>query len=246
MAKKNATKSGLKPKLQKAKAKFFATYYSNPAKDLKIIAITGEKGRDIVAHYLQEIIKTRDQKVGLIIDPQSTSELYKQLYQIWRSGTDHVVIATQAHAIANHLFYGMPIFAAVLTDTPAEQSNSVMDAEMSAVDAKAILFNKEPVYSILNREDPNYEIFAKFPAKTATLTYGRGREADMQINRSKVYKMGTETNVSYHGESYDMATYITGEEAVNYMAAAALAASALGFNSDFIVDGISNYEPQAQ
>ena len=48
------------------------------------------------------------------------------------------------------------------------------------------------------------------------------------------------------GESYDMATYITGEEAVNYMAAAALAASALGFNSDFIVDGISNYEPQAQ
>ena len=32
-------KSGLKPKLQKAKAKFFKTYYSNPAKDLKIKGI---------------------------------------------------------------------------------------------------------------------------------------------------------------------------------------------------------------
>ncbi len=242
----NATKSGLKPKLQKAKAKLLATYYSNPAKDLKIIAITGDKGRDIVAHYLQEIIKTRDQKVGLIIDPQSTSDLYKQLYQIWRSGTDYAVIATQAHAIANHLFYGMPIYAAILTDSQEQgTASSVMNTDINTDDAKAILFNKEPVYSILNREDPKYELFAKFPAKTATLTYGRSRDADMRINRSKVYKVGTETNVTYRGESYDMATYVTDEEAVNYMAAAALAASTMDFNSDFIVDGISNYEPKA-
>ena len=57
-------KSGLKPKLQKAKAKFFKTYYSNPAKDLKIVVTTGTNGRDITAHYLQEILKGRDKRTG--------------------------------------------------------------------------------------------------------------------------------------------------------------------------------------
>lgn len=241
---KNSKKSSLKPKLQKAKAKFFSTYYSNPAKDLKIIVVTGDLGRDIVAHYLQEIIKHKDPKVGLIIDPQTTSQLYKELYQVWRTGTDYAVVTAQAYAIARHLFYGMPIYAAVLTDSQPEQS-SVMTPEISAADAKAILFNKEPVFSILNREDPNYETFAQFPAKTATLTYGRDRDADLRINRSKVYKVGTEANITFKNESYDVATYVTSEIAVNFMAAAALTASAMDFSQDFIVDGISNYEPKA-
>ncbi len=241
---KNSKKSSLKPKLQKAKAKFFSTYYSNPAKDLKIIVVTGDLGRDIVAHYLQEIIKSKDPKTGLIIDPQTTSQLYKELYQVWRSGTDYAVVTAQAYTIARHLFYGMPIYAAILTDSQPEQA-SVLNSEISATDAKAILFNKEPVFSILNREDPNYETFAKFPSKTATLTYGRERDADLRINRSKVYKVGTEANITFKGETYDVATYVTSEAAVNFMAAAALAASAMEFNQDAIVDGISNYEPKA-
>ena len=41
-----------------------------------------------------------------------------------------------------------------------------------------------------------------------------------------------------------MATYITGEESTHYMAAAALAAFALGLSSDDITDGIADYEPK--
>ena len=86
--------SGFKPTLQKAKAKFFKTYYSNPAKDLKIIAVTGTSGRDITANYLQSIIKAKDEKVGLVIDPKTTSELYRKLFKIWKTGTDYVISAT--------------------------------------------------------------------------------------------------------------------------------------------------------
>jgi UDP-N-acetylmuramyl tripeptide synthase len=56
--------------------------------------------------------------------------------------------------------------------------------------------------------------------------------------------MGTEANVTYSGHSFDMATYITSEAAVNYMAAAALAGFAVGVDEDNIVDGIANYEPK--
>jgi UDP-N-acetylmuramoyl-L-alanyl-D-glutamate--2,6-diaminopimelate ligase len=232
---KQAKKSSLKPKIQKVKAKFFATYYSNPAKDLKVIAVTGKNGRATTAHFIQEIVKSRDPKVGLIIDPKSTSDLYKQLFKVWRSGTDHVIITAPSQAIANHLFYQLPFFAIVVTNTT---TTAVQDEEI-----KSILFNKEPYFAILNHDDPNYALFSSFPAKSATLSYGRQNEADLRINRSKLYKMGTEANLAFQNEKFDVATYLTGEENVDYMAAAALTAMAIGLDSDAIVDGIANYEP---
>ena len=103
-------KSGLKPKLQRAKAKFLASYYSNPAKDLRIIAITGNSGRDVTAHFLKEIIKFQDDKVDVIIDPATTSDLYKQLSRIWKTGANNVVISITSQGLANHLFYQLPIY----------------------------------------------------------------------------------------------------------------------------------------
>ena len=232
---KQAKKSSLKPKIQKVKAKFFSTYYSNPAKDLKVIAVTGENGRATTAYFLQEIIKARDPKVGVIIDPASTSELYKQLFKIWRSGTDHVIITAPSQAIANHLFYQLPFFAIVVTNT---SKTTVQDEEI-----KSILLNKEPYFAILNQDDPNFELFSSFPSKSATLCYGHSNEAALKINRSKLYKMGTEANFSFQSEKFDVATYLTGEENVDYMAAAALTAFAIGLDADTIVDGIANYEP---
>lgn len=239
-------KSGIKPKLQKAKAKFFATYYSDPAKDIKIIAVTGDKGRDITAHFLQNILKNRDAKTGLIIDPKSTSDLYKQLYKIWRTGADHAVISIDSNGLANHFFYGLPIYIAVITDNTEPKTPSSILPSTNPEEAKAILFNTQPYFSILNRDDANYDLFAKYPTKTATFTYGHSADADLCINRFKLYPTAIEANVTYSGQKFDLASYATGEEATHYMAAAALAGFALDFDKDTIVDGIADYEPNTK
>ena len=224
--------SGFKPTLQKAKAKFFKTYYSNPAKDLKIIAVTGTSGRDITANYLQNIIKARDEKVGLVIDPKTTSELYRKLFKIWKTGTDYVIVSIDSAALANHLFYGMPIHVNVITDNISE-------------DAKDILFNTTPDYSIINRDDENYDTYAAYPGKTATLSYGHHHSADLKVIPGKLYKHGAEATIVHGSERFEVATYLTDDQVAFYMAAAALAAFALDFNSDQIVDGIADYEPDA-
>ncbi|MDO4219751.1 MAG: Mur ligase family protein [Candidatus Saccharibacteria bacterium] len=239
-------KSGIKPKLQKAKAKFFATYYSDPAKDIKIIAVTGDKGRDITAHFLQNILKNRDAKTGLIIDPKSTSDLYKQLYKIWRTGADHAVISIDSNGLANHFFYGLPIHIAIITDNTEPKTPSSILPSTNPEEAKAILFNTQPYFSILNRDDANYDLFAKYPTKTATFTYGHSADADLCINRFKLYPTAIEANVTYSGQKFDLASYATGEEATHYMAAAALAGFALDFDRDTIVDGIADYEPNTK
>ena len=237
MANKQKT-SGLKPTLQKAKAKFFKIYYSNPAKDLKIIAVTGTNGRDITAHYLQNIIKSRDERVGLIIDPKSISDLYRKLFKIWKTGSDHVVVSVDSKALANHLFYNVPIHVAILTD-------SLSDGEPSE-DAKAILFNTEPDFSVLNHDDPNFRIFADYPSKTATLSYGRDFGSTLKLMPGKVYKHGAEATLNFNGDRFEVATYVASDKAASYMAAAATAAFALDFNKDQIIDGIADYEPQTE
>ena len=232
-------KPGFKPKLQVAKAKLLSTYYGNPGKDIKIIAVTGINGRDITAHYIQEIIKFRDANVGLIIDPKTASELYKQVYRLWKIGADHAVISIDSVALANHIFYGLPIYAAVLTE------DGIGTPDVSDHDAQSILFNTGPYFSIICRDDNiKYSIYSECPTKTATFTYGHDHDCDLRINRQKLYKKGTEANVTYSGRSFDIATYIAGEAAVNYMAAAALTGFAVGADVDNIVDGIANYEPK--
>ena len=237
-------KSGLKPKLQKAKAKFFTTYYSNPAKDLKIIVVTGNNGRDITAHFIQNMLKNRDEHTGLIIDPNTTSSLYKQMFNIWKSGADHVVVAAHASNLANHLFYGLPIHMAVLTDNSEDTNSTITNLTGDEEEGKAILFNTKPGFSIINHDNVNYELFAQYPTTTATLSYGRDRSSDLRINRSKPYKLGAEANFTYGNDSFDVATYVTSESAIYYMAAATLAGFALGFNADQIVDAIADYEPE--
>ena len=235
-------KSGLKPKLQRAKARFLASYYSNPAKDLRIIAITGNSGRDVTAHFLKEILKFQDDKVGLIIDPTSVSDLYKQLSQIWKTGANNVVISITSTGLANHLFYQLPIYETISTDTGATTISPIMTSAEVESSAKSILFNTQPNFNIVSRDHPDFNTLANYPVKTATFSYGQSRDSDLRINRFKLYKKGTEANFFYGNESFDVATYELGEEAVTYMAAAALGAIALGANFEEITDGIADFE----
>ena len=48
-------KGGVKAGAQKVKAKLLKSYYGNPAKDMKVIAVTGTTGKVTVAHYVHEI-----------------------------------------------------------------------------------------------------------------------------------------------------------------------------------------------
>ena len=134
----------------------------------------------------------------------------------------------------------MPIHVAILTDDLEDTTIGGASSE----NAKTILFNTKPDFSILNRDDANYRIFAEYPSKTATFTYGSDRDADLRVRPGRIYKHGAEASLMLNSERFEVATYVTDPNASYYMAAAATAAFALGFNSDAIIDGIADYEPK--
>lgn len=243
---KKAKKSpGLKPKLQKTQAKAAATLYGNPAKNLKIIAVTGTAGKDIVSQLIHKILLAHKIPTTLILSPPSSplthGNFHKLLSKSHNSGATHVVVEAPASALKKHVFHGVPVHIATLTSLLPPQPGYI-DGNDYAAD-KSILFSMQPHFIILNRDDPSFEEFSKFPAKTATTSFGQNKESNVRINRSKLYKKGTEANLTVGPATFDVATFVTGDQAVSYMAAATAVASLLDVPVDTIIDGIASYEP---
>ncbi len=61
---------GLKAKSQKIKARVLKSYYGNPLKDMKLIAITGTTGKTTVAHFVHEILKATGEQVAVLASDQ--------------------------------------------------------------------------------------------------------------------------------------------------------------------------------
>jgi UDP-N-acetylmuramoyl-L-alanyl-D-glutamate--2,6-diaminopimelate ligase len=243
--KKATKKTSLKPKLQKTKAKVASTLSGQPAKNLKIIAITGSTGKNTVANFIHKILISHKVPAALITSPPdsplSSFALHRYLAKSLKSGATHVVIEAPATVLKKHVFFGLPIHMAVLTNTTSPET--VNSGAINAVTYKSILFKSSPHFIILNRDDPNYDRFATYSAKTASATYGRHKESGTHIYRSKLYKKGTETSLSHNSTAFEVATFVVGEKAIAYMAAATAAAAALGIPNDTIIDGIASYEP---
>ena len=239
----NQTKNkngGFKAKSQKLKAKLLKSYYGNPIKDMKLIAITGTTGKTTVAHYVHEILRAADEQVAVLASDQpfKTQMLHKFLSDAWKAGANYVIVTVPAETLRDNVFYGLPVHIAAMTNFVTAGLNDLTPEEY--LEDEKTLFDMEPDVVILNRDDANYDTFTEFKGKKATIEYGLTGK-DVKILNSKLYPKGTEAKISIKSEIIDVATFVPGEVAVSYMACAAAIAHALGIKADNIIDGIAEY-----
>lgn len=235
---------GIGSKTTKIKAKLLSTYYGNPAKDMKLIIITGTTGKTIVAHYVHEILRAAGEQVAVLASDQpfKISMLHKFLNDAWKAGANYVIITSPVQTIRKNTFFNLPIYVAAMTDFLTASLTDMTPEEY--IESEKILFNMQPKIVILNRSDLNYDAFAAFKGTEKTLTYGQP-SGDIKILKSKLYKKGSEATLSLSPEIINVATFVPGETAVSYMAAAAAIARSIGVKTDNIIDGIANYDPEA-
>ena len=233
-------KGGLGAKKQKLKAKLLKSYYGNPVKDMKLIAITGTTGKTTVAHYVHEILKAAGEQVAVLASDQpfKMGMLHKFLSDAWKAGANYVIVTMPAESLGDNVFYGLPVHVAAMTNFVTSGLNDMTPEEF--LENEKTLFNMKPKYVILNYDDTNSEAFDKFEGEKGTLSYGQTGN-DVKILNSKLYPRGTEATLSLKSEVVTMATFIPGETAVSYMACAAAIALALEVKPEKIVDGIAEY-----
>lgn len=241
-SKSNNKYGGLKTNAQKIKAGLLKTYYGNPAKDMRIVTITGTTGKVTVAHFVHEILKASGEQVAVFASDQpfKIGALHKFLSEAWKAGANVVIVTVPIETLRDNIFYGLPIYVAAMTNFVDSSLSSTTANEY--VESGKTLFNMKPEITILNHDDLNYETFAGFRGTKNTLDYGQTGK-DIKILNSKLYAKGTEATLSIKSEVMSVATFVPGETAVSYMACATAIAESLNIKSDNIIDGIANYEP---
>ncbi len=232
----NKIKTAHTGKAGKIKAKVLSAYYGNPIKDMKLICITGTKGLSDVAQLVYETLKVAGENVEVFAsdEPIKVTALHKFFSDAWKAGANYVVVTAPVESLAQNAFYGLPVHIAAVSN---------FDGTSEDKEAISSLFEMNPEIVILNHDDVNYHDFASFAGQKATLTYGQDRFSAVQIEASKLYKRGAEAELNLSGTRFTVASFLTGEQAISGMAAAAAIASSLSVSPDAIVDGFANYEP---
>ncbi len=233
---------GFKAGSQKLKAKILKSYYGNPMKDMKLIAITGTTGKTTVAHYVHEILKASGEQVAVLASDQpfKIGMLHKFLSDAWKAGANYVVVTVPAEGLRDNVFYGLPVTVAAMTNFVTAGLNDISPDEY--LENEKTLFDMKPEIVVLNHDDLNYDTFKEFKGTSETLTFGQS-SADVKILNSKLYSKGTEATVSVASEIMTLATFVPGETAVSYMACAAAIAKGLKISNEKIADGIAEYNP---
>lgn len=233
--------------------------YGDPAKGLKVIAVTGTNGKTTTLNYINEILKEAGQKTAMfttavievagdrkINDLNATVPTTEQITRFFRDAkrakADYVLLEVTSHALDQHKLDGVPILAAVMTNLTQDHLDYHKTMENYAA-AKGKLFAMNPQFIVLNRDDNWFEFFDKYQAVDQKITYGRHDEAEVRVTRTKLFKKGSEADLLLdHHLKLELATALPGEYNIDNMVAAATTAYLLGVDLTDIMEGIANLE----
>ena len=233
--------------------------YGDPAKGLKVIAVTGTNGKTTTLNYINEILKEAGQKTAMfttavievdgdrkINDLNATVPTTDQITRFFRDArrakADYVLLEVTSHALDQHKLDGVPILAAVMTNLTQDHLDYHKTMENYAA-AKGKLFAMNPQFIVLNRDDEWFEFFDKYQAADQKITYGRHDDAEIRVTRTKLFKKGSEADLLLdHHLKLELATALPGEYNIDNMVAAATTAYLLGVDLNDIMEGVANLE----
>ncbi len=249
----------LEDSYRKSRVKVVSAQYGNPARDLKVLAITGTNGKTTTANYLNEILKEAGKKTALfstavielagekkLNDKNATVPLTRELQQFFKDAkeaeVDFVILEATSHALDQYKLEGIPIEAAVMTNLTQDH----LDYHGSMKDyaaAKAKLFASSPRIVVLNHDDEWFEYFDDIGSPSQKMTYGTHSDAEAKITDVKLYKKGSEVHLTIdHQIKLELATSLPGKFNVYNLTAAATLAYLLHIDLETIRDGIANLE----
>ena len=250
---------GLEKSYRKSRAKIISARYGNPARDLRVIAVTGTNGKTTTVNFLNEILKEAGYRTAMfstanieiageqtVNDTNSTTATVARLQKFFRNAkkadVEFALIEATSHALDQYKFEGVPIEMAIMTNLTQDHLDYHKTMENYAA-AKAKLFEMNPNLVVLNADDEWFDYFNNFATESQKITYGKGESADVKIEKFKLYKKGSEANLRIDNNvKLEIATNLPGEFNIYNMTAAAAGAYLLGISLKDIQEGIANLE----
>jgi UDP-N-acetylmuramoyl-L-alanyl-D-glutamate--2,6-diaminopimelate ligase len=231
--------------------------YGFPARNLKIIAVTGTNGKTTTCSFINEMLKSSGHTTAMLTTAEIemdgkrtanklhrtvplTSDLFRFLKQAADKKVDYVIFEATSQALHQHKLWGLPIEVAVMTNLTQDHLDYHGSMENYAA-VKARLFNgyMKPKACVLNADDEWYAYFKKQSVGTVS-RYGQAKEADMQISGIKLAADGTDLELSFKNENLPLHTSLIGKFNAYNAAAAASTGLVLGLSKSDVIKGIAS------
>jgi len=248
----------IEPAGHKAEAITLNTLRGFPAKDLKVIGVTGTNGKTSTCFLIHRMLREAGYNVGLMttvaygvnddIHPQihhmtnvSVPEFLTRLKEMKSQGVEWLVLETTSHALAQHRVWGVPYSIAVMTNVTHEHL-AYHGTFARYLDAKKKMFtianhNKKGLRTgVINADDPNALIFAKAIEKP--LTYGI-KKGDLRATNVQLSPNGVSYKATFGNVTYNISCQLPGSFNVYNSLAAVAVGQVLGLTPEQIENGIA-------
>lgn len=234
-----------------ALAEIAARFYDNPASKLRIIGVTGTKGKTTTAYMIRDIMLASGKKIGMIgtifntyadkkIESYRTSpeslELQKLLKDMVDAGMEYVVMEVSSHALELHRVHGIKFEIGVFTNLAREHLDFHKDME-SYLKAKTKLFDQS-VFGIINADDIYTPKLLKL-VKCKYAKYGLDNEANVSATDVRINNNYVDFKMYINKQLQTITIPIPGKYTVYNAMAAVAVTSMLGCQMEDVLKGLA-------
>lgn len=237
---------------------FYNTIYGFPARNIKVIGITGTNGKTSTTFMVHRMLVNSGINAGLMstvawgvgddIKPQmehmttvSTPILMRRIRAMKKQGMEWLVLETTSHALAQHRVWGIPYSIVVMTNLTHEHLDYHGTFEAYR-DAKRMMFkqcdrNKKGLrVGIVNTDDDNARLFAGDVLNAVGYGLKSGHVVGKNVQLTSAGS--TYRAVGQKGE-YNISCNLPGSFNVSNSLAAVAVGEAVGLTKEQIEQGIA-------
>lgn len=194
-----------------AMALISAAYYDHPAEKLKVIGITGTKGKTTTTYMVKSILENAGHKVGLIgtieaiigdkkipannTTPESLT-IQKYFSEMLEAGCDTVVMEVSSQGLMLHRTAGVTFEIGIFTNLEPDHIGPNEHASFEEyMECKGMLFS-QCRYGIANIDDEHFQGVMKH-ATCKLETFGFSEKADLRAEQVELLKTPGYLGVKY-------------------------------------------------
>ncbi len=234
-----------------------AKEYGYPAKDLRIIGITGTNGKTTCTHILYEILKGLNHKVARVgtlgvhyddvdkdydMTTPDADILQREFYEMKKRGIEFVVMEVSAHAISQKRIEEILFEVGVLTNITQDHLDYFGTMEKYA-ECKLSFFDKKYVKSAVVNIDDKYALPLFKDSKVPTIYYGVKNPADVFAVNVNCGANGSEFFCNIFDDVYDIKTKLVGEYNVMNVLACLSVCANLGLDMQKVCEKLKTINP---
>ncbi len=196
---------------REAMALLSAAFYGHPSSQLKMVGITGTKGKTTTTYILEEILKAAGCHPGVVgtveyrwSGKQFTAErttpeapdIQKFLRQMVEDGVTHCLMEVSSHSLELKRVWGIGFDVAVFTNLSGEHLDFHQTMENYFESKKKLFYlNHKRQASIVNIDDPwGEKLLSELPMHT--ISFGFKKEAVVRAEDFSINEQGMTATVS--------------------------------------------------